>query len=110
MENLTRRESVLERGGSITDFEFQAIADYALWQELADSGARIGTIDEPLVVDDDEPISRMSSDARAIVMMVFHLQSRRMRNAPSLQTASGSAIALAGIGFAKARFKVRDVH
>ncbi len=104
---MVRRESVLERGGFSTDFEVQAIADYALWQEIADSGARIGTINEPLVVYDDAPASRMSSNERAMRLMVLHLQTRRMRTALSLQTGSAAAIALARIGVAEARTKAR---
>jgi teichuronic acid biosynthesis glycosyltransferase TuaG len=106
---MVRRESAIARGGFRTDFEFQAIADYALWQDLMDAGARIGTLSEPLVVYDDAPTSRMSSNARAMSLMVLRLQSRRMRTSPSLLAASASAIAAARLGVAEARFKARSI-
>jgi teichuronic acid biosynthesis glycosyltransferase TuaG len=81
---VARRTSLLDAGGFRTERWARAVADYAMWLALADRGARIAALGEPLVRYADAPADRMSDHRTRSELTVARLMWDRARRRPTL--------------------------
>jgi len=78
-----RAELLRAVGGFPEDPELHGIEDYAAWLEIAERGARIRVLDEPLVRYRDEGEDRFGEAGTKVLRQLTLLHVRRWRRRPT---------------------------
>jgi glycosyltransferase involved in cell wall biosynthesis len=89
---LARRSLIVEAGGFREEKWLGAIADYALWLELMDLGARAVILPQPLVLYDDSGDSRMSDKVVKLEVAIARMAWLRWLRSPLDQLAFRAAV------------------
>jgi glycosyltransferase involved in cell wall biosynthesis len=76
---LTSRQRVLDAGGFITERWARGVNDYGMWLDLADNGARLAVLAEPLALYESEGSERYSAAPIGQELAVARLMWRHAR-------------------------------
>lgn len=89
---LARRQLVIDAGGFLTDRWARGVADYAMWLGLADRGARLARIGEPLARYESHSSDRMSAAPIRQELALSRLAWRRVAAMPGDRLARRAAL------------------
>jgi glycosyltransferase involved in cell wall biosynthesis len=80
---IARRSCLIRAGGFDEDPRLRGVEDYGLWLKLAECGARLAVLDEPLVEYSDAGSERLSAARLRTQRRLLLLRARRWRRSPA---------------------------